>query len=426
MLNPDAVTRAHILRFGGFTLDLPGRTLIYGRHGVALTPKEFDLLAILVKLHGRRVSKIELVGEGWSDEPSDAAVFQAVYRLRKTLSQYDQNGEYVATLPNRGYQFVAPVMEEAVGADLDVSGEAFAVYSRAMFQFERGTKRSLSDAAALFRRALGLDPQFAFAYVGLAHAELCMGVELLAEQRCCRERAFDACRNALNSDPRCADAYAVIAEIHAFFDADAQGAQQAIHTALRLNPNSSRVRTAAFWVFLTAGDLKRALGYVSEALAADPSSNHFMSLLGTGLYYNRRFDDAHARFIDAYFFNPSDAMTLFYDACALCCLGDYGGAERRLAQKIGQDRNPRAYAVHAYASAKRGKREKAQRLLDVLWEQTPRDDVALALGLTGVGRVDEAADHARAAIASKQTSCYVIGLDPLFEPLRRYMGAGRA
>jgi tetratricopeptide (TPR) repeat protein len=379
------------------------------------------LLAILVKMHGRRVSKADLANEGWSDEPSDAAVFQAVYRLRKTLARYDQRSEYVATVPNRGYQFVAPVTEQALCAGYDVNGGAFAVYSRAMFQFQRGTKRSLSTAIALFRCALELDPQFALAYVGMAHAELCMGVELLADKTCCRERAFDACRNALNIDPLCADAYAIIAEIHAFFDADPDGAQQAIHKALCLNPSSSRVRTAAFWTFLTANDLTRALGYVSEALAADPSSNHFILLLGIGLYYQQRFDDAHARFIDANLFNPADAMTLFYDARTLCCLGDYSAAHKRLAQKSAADRNARVDALRAYVSAQRGEHETALRLLDGLSARMPRDDVALALGLTAVGRVAEAANHARAAIASKQTGCYVIGLDPLFEPVRHYM-----
>jgi tetratricopeptide (TPR) repeat protein len=233
---------------------------------------------------------------------------------------------------------------------------------------------------------------------------------------------LEACRNALKIDSRCAEAYAVIAEIHAFFDADSESAQQAIHKALCLNPSSSRVRAAAFWTFLTANDFKRALGYVSKALSDDPSSsNGFMLLLGVGLYYEQRFDDAHARFVDAHLFNPEDVMTLFYDACALCCLGDYVGAHKRLEQTTGLDRNPRVDALYAYVSAQRGERKTALRILDNLWALTRRDDVALALALMAIGRIGDAANHARAAMASKQTSCYVIQLDPLFERLRPYL-----
>lgn len=421
MLGSEAEAKTPMLRFGGFTLDVAGRLLRYGARAVALTPKEFDLLAILVRRHGRLVSKADLVEQAWSDAMSDAAIFQAIYRLRRTLARYDRRSEYVATVPGRGYQFVATVVEEDGATGYDVSGDAFAAYSRAMFQFQHRTRQSFSAAIALFRRAIRLDPQFALAYVGLAHSYLCAGMELFADQASSRERALEACRSALKIDPQCADAYAVLSEIHAFLDADVDSAQREIEKALSIDPRSWRVRTAAFWAFLTANDIRRALQYVSEALAADPSSNHFTTLLGVGLYYERRFDEAHARLIDAHLFKPADAMALFYDACTLCCLGDYGGAEARLAQRASLDRSVRVDALHVYVEAHRGNRDAALRLLQILWSQTPLDDVAIALALTAVGRESEAADHACAAIASKQTGSYLIRLDPLFEPLRDYM-----
>ncbi len=306
------------LRFGHFTLDIPSRTLRYDTQPVVLTPKEFDLLEILVRMHGRLVSKGHLVEHAWSDAMSDAAIFQAVYRLRRTLARYDGGNEYVATVPGRGYQFVAPVVvEEYAASSYDVSGDAFAAYSRAMFQFHHRTKTSFAAAIALFRRAIRLDPQFALAYVGLAHSYLCAGMQAYAEQASSHDQALEACRAALEIDPRCADAYAVLSEIHAFFEADIDAAQRTIETAVSLDRNSWRVRTAAFWAYLTANDMDRALRHVSEALASDPTSNHFTTLLGVGLYHKRRFDEAHARLIDAHLFKPADSMALFYDACAL-------------------------------------------------------------------------------------------------------------
>src|SRR5579872_2261481 len=218
MRSSKAQARAPMLRFGHFTLDVACRMLRYGTQTVTLTPKEFDLLAILVNMRGRVVSKGDLIEHAWSDAMSDPAMFQAVYRLRRTLSRYDREREYIATVPSRGYQFVAPVvLEEHAASGYDVSGDAFAAYSRAMFQFQQRTAASLSAAIALFCRAMRLDPEFALAYVGLAHAHLCAGVELYAQKDVSCEQALEACRTALEIDPRCADAYAVLSEIHAFF-----------------------------------------------------------------------------------------------------------------------------------------------------------------------------------------------------------------
>ncbi len=378
-----------MLRFGHFSLDVACRTLRYVTQTVTLTAKEFDLLVILVNLHGRIVSKGDLIEHAWSDAMSDAAMFQAVYRLRRTLARYDRGREFIVTVPSRGYQFVAPVVrDEGATSGYDVSGTAFAAYSRAMFQFQQRTAASFSAAIALFRRAMRLDPQFALAHVGLAHAHFCAGVELYAQKDFSREQALEACRTALEIDPRCADAYAVLGEIYAFFDADIDGAQRMIETALGLDRNSWRVRTAAFWAFLTENDIDLALHYVSEAVAADPSSSHFTTLLGVGLYYRRRFDEAHARLIDAHVFKPADSTALFYDACVLCCLGDYGGAEERLAQRVSLDTNVRVDALKVYVRARRGDRENALQLLDTLCSCTPP---------------------------------YLMQLDPLFEPLRDYI-----
>lgn len=409
-----------MLRFGAFTLDVPARLLLHGAREVPLTPKELDVLVVLALLRGRLVPKDDLIAHAWAGEPiTDSALFQTVYRLRRTLAQYDPHGEYVATLPGRGYQFVARVLPADVSArGLDVGGEAFTCYSRAMFQFHHRTQASLVEAVALFRRALRIDPHFVPAYVGLAHAHLCAGVALFCDHRYAYHRAQRACRYALALDPQCGDAYAILSEVHVFFENDCAAAERALYKALALAPHSTRVRTAAFWVFLQANDVEHALSYVRDALAADPASNHFTTLLGVGLYYARRYEAAHAHLIDAHSFRPADSMALFYDACALYFLGEYEGAARRLRRIEGNDREPRVAALRACIAAARGDTAAALHLVESLRASTRVDDVALALALTAAGEMDGAAEHARRAVQTKQTSCYLFVIDPLFDSLR--------
>lgn len=424
MLRPQMEPDEQAFRFGSFSLNVGGRALSHGADAVPLTPKELDVLMVLVLLRGAVVSKDDLIVHAWAGEPiTDSALFQTVYRLRRTLAQYDPHAEYVATVPGRGYQFVARVRTADPAAHaLDVGGEAFRYYSRGMFEFQQRTRRSLASSIALFRRALRLDPGFAPAYAGLAHAHLCAGIALFTDYRYSYDHALRACRAALALDPNYGDAHAILSEVHVFFEADIENAQRAARRALSLAPNSPRVQTAAFWAFLTANDVPRALGFVRDALLADPSSNHFTTLLGVALYYARRFEEAHEQLVNAHLFRPADSMALFYDACVLCFLGDYAAAHKRFEQMEPADRAPRVLAIRAWIASRRNEPHRAMELIEQIASGTPVDDVALALALTAVNSVDRAAEHARRARASKQTSCYLIPIDPFFDPLREFMG----
>ncbi len=101
-----------VVAFGPFVLDRDRRLLARDGRAVSVTPKAFDLLVILVARGGAAVSKDELMSTLWPDtavEESNLA-FQ-VSTLRKALGS--EGARYIATLPGRGYQFVAPLQRIA-------------------------------------------------------------------------------------------------------------------------------------------------------------------------------------------------------------------------------------------------------------------------------------------------------------------------
>ena len=55
------------LQFGEFTLDVAERLLLRAGRPVPLTPKAFDVLAVLTARSGRLVTKDELLREVWPD-----------------------------------------------------------------------------------------------------------------------------------------------------------------------------------------------------------------------------------------------------------------------------------------------------------------------------------------------------------------------
>src|SRR6516164_11842102 len=105
-----SLAEKEIYRFGHFTLDLTERVLSCEGIPVSLTPKAFDTLLCLVRNHGHVLTKDELLKQVWPDtfvEEVNLAVNISV--IRKALGENPQDCRYIATVPGRGYRFVAEV-----------------------------------------------------------------------------------------------------------------------------------------------------------------------------------------------------------------------------------------------------------------------------------------------------------------------------
>ncbi len=101
-----------IYEFEDFRLDLAEQILSRAGKPVALTPKVFDLLAVLVENHGHLLSKDELVKTLWADSfVEEANLNVTVSALRKILGEKPQEDRFIETVPRRGYRFVAKVRE---------------------------------------------------------------------------------------------------------------------------------------------------------------------------------------------------------------------------------------------------------------------------------------------------------------------------
>ena len=98
--------------FGPFRLDLANACLWCGVQAVPLPPKAFAVLCYLVVHSHRLVSKDELLEAVWPETAvSDAVVRVAIGALRRALGDTAQASRYIATMPWRGYRFVASVVE---------------------------------------------------------------------------------------------------------------------------------------------------------------------------------------------------------------------------------------------------------------------------------------------------------------------------
>jgi len=107
----------HLYQFGPFSVDVAERVLLRDGRSVALPPKAFDLLVVLVENSGHLLEKDELMQRLWPDTfVEEANLSNNISLLRKALAT-DQDHQYIETVPRRGYRFVADVEESSSPQD---------------------------------------------------------------------------------------------------------------------------------------------------------------------------------------------------------------------------------------------------------------------------------------------------------------------
>jgi DNA-binding winged helix-turn-helix (wHTH) protein len=92
--------------FGEFEFDLSSRQLL--RHGSAiqLSPKAFQLLALLLERRPEAVSKTELLRHLWSEAfVSEASLYNLVAEVRAALGDGPRAARFIRTVPRYGYAF---------------------------------------------------------------------------------------------------------------------------------------------------------------------------------------------------------------------------------------------------------------------------------------------------------------------------------
>jgi len=109
--------------FDSFRIDAKQRLLFRDGKVVALTPKAYDTLLVLVQNSGQVVEKDNLLATVWRDSFVEAqTVAQNIFTLRKILGGSERH-QYIQTVPTRGYRFLANVTEvkcESAGDEDDV------------------------------------------------------------------------------------------------------------------------------------------------------------------------------------------------------------------------------------------------------------------------------------------------------------------
>ena len=151
--------------------------------------------------------------------------------------------------------------QDPIAYELFLQGQSF---------FTRPNPQNLARSTELFTQAIGRDPQFARAYLGLAHSQH-LSVVFQVGAHDCLARCEENARQALRLDPHLAQGHAVLGAVNAHRAKWADAARH-FHDALRMDSRDPQiVLPYVMNLLITPGYLRRALETLREAYVFSPS-----------------------------------------------------------------------------------------------------------------------------------------------------------
>jgi TolB-like protein/Tfp pilus assembly protein PilF len=300
--------------------------------------------------------------------------------------------------------------------------DAYQLYLRGRFFWNKRTGQNLNKAAEYFNQAIAADPNYALAYVGLADSYVLMPLYGAGTPQDSNPKAKTAAEKALQIDDRLAEAHTSLAEIFCF-DLDLLRAVPEFERAIELNPNYP---TAHQWYGSSAltslGRFDQAISEVKRAIALDPLSLVINSDLGNSYYRARQYDEAIKQLRKTIDLDPDFYYAHWNLGSALKAKGDVAGAieQYEKARALNEDPSMLGLLGNAYAAA--GRKDEAIKIrdeLETISKQRYVSAYSFALVYLGLGDKDEAIRRLQKSYEDRAgESLRFIRVDPLLDPLR--------
>lgn len=298
--------------------------------------------------------------------------------------------------------------------------EAYDLYLKAQYFFNKRTPSDLSEAIAYFQQALAKNPNDARAYAGLADSYSLMAGYSSRPQSEFMSKARVAALRALEIDDHLPEAHAALALIVQNNDWDWQTAEKEFRRAMELNPNYA---TAHHWYaehLMWRGRFDEALQESERARQLDPLSLIIAADNGAILFFSRQYDRAIDKFRSVQEVDP-DFPRAHLILRALVEKGMFAEARRSLEKERTKMAPPWYWCNLAYISGRSGQTAQALNALYELLQENqhnPVDTRIIAAAYAGVGDKEQAIAWLEKAYAQHSNEVTALKVDPSYDSLR--------
>ena len=300
--------------------------------------------------------------------------------------------------------------------------EAYQLYLRGRFHVFKLTPPDVNKGISYFQQAIAIDPNYAFAYAGLADAyrSLALGSEMPPIEYL--SRAKTAAQRAVELDDTSSEAHASLAMTIFWGDWNWEGAEDHFKRAIELDPNSANGHLFYSHLLSNLARHDQALAEIKIARQLDPLFPFAGALEGQSLSYAGRNDEALERLRETAELAPNFWMPhLFMSGVYIeKAMYEEAVAEARLTGKLAPTQTA-SVSYECYALAKLGRLDEARAGLDGLLKLANERFVPpyhIAHIYSGLGEHDEALKWLERGFELRDPKMTFIKVDPKLNNLR--------
>jgi TolB-like protein/Tfp pilus assembly protein PilF len=343
--------------------------------------------------------------------------------------QYNRRQSDLVTLQSEIARDVSSKLKSKLsGADVakveknyTANAEAYQLYLKGKFFWNKRTGESLKQAAEFYRQAIDKDPNYALAYSGLAETYVLFSSYDVAPANDSMPQAKAAALRALAIDDSLAEAHTALGFYLSNYEWDRDGSEKEYRRAIELKPNYA---TAHHWLGADLSNVKRfddGLVELRRAEELDPLSPIIGTNLGDTLVYARRYDEAIAQYKRTLVRNPDFAYAHRALGWAYGSKGMYPEAIAETRTSIELNNASSAKGFLGLWLAKSGKRDEAVKLLGELKQESTRGYVQsydFALIYIGLGDKAEALNWLEKQMSGRSETANSYAVVPELDVLR--------
>ncbi|HSQ19808.1 MAG TPA: hypothetical protein VLR92_05480, partial [Blastocatellia bacterium] len=327
-----------------------------------------------------------------ADARDDSHLWGAKYK-RKLTDIVVLQSEITRDVSRKLREPLSGADEQKLVKNYTENSEAYQLYLKGRYHVLKLTRSEVQTGVSYFQKAVGVDPSYTLAYVGLADAYrvLALAGELPSTEELPKAKA--AAQKAVALDDNLAEAHAVLGFIIFWYDWDWKAAENQFIRALVLDPNSAETHEAYAHLLSYTGRHAEGLAEIKRARELDPLNLRTNALEGAMLINAGQSDNALVSLQEALELEPDNWFAQEYAASAYIEKGMFADAvaEARKARDL-SEYSTRPTAFLAYSLAKSGRGAEARAELEGLLKLSTQRYVSpynIAMIYNGLGARDK-------------------------------------
>ncbi len=303
--------------------------------------------------------------------------------------------------------------------------DAYNVYLKGIFYWNKWTPDNMKKAIVLFEKALEMEPEFAAAYSWLSYCYIVLGAMGNLLPKIAYPKAKEFAHKALELDDELYDSHLSIALVKIFYEWDCDEAYKSVKRALELNPGAGRAHHVYAMYLQTGGRMEEAVREMEQAARLDPLSLPINNHLANVYFSAERYDDALRQLDGILEIDSTYRAAIELKGVSLLMKGEIEKAIETF------ERNQTLTGTYArgvtglgYAYAKAGRLEDAKnclRKLETRQQQEKQELLSMdfVIFYIGLGDFDKAYYHLEKAVEARLGDIIFMRSNPAYKEFRQ-------